>query len=61
MTDATVVDVAAFRKGLGDTGYVDGQNVTVGWEACCGLGTPEGGRIAGTLGAQGVTCQRRPR
>jgi hypothetical protein len=54
MTDATAVDVAVFLKGLGDTGYVDGQNVTVGWDACCGLGTPEGRKIAGILGAQGV-------
>jgi putative tryptophan/tyrosine transport system substrate-binding protein len=27
--DAAAVSVAAFRKGLGETGYVEGQNVTV--------------------------------
>jgi putative ABC transport system substrate-binding protein len=27
--DASAGDVAAFRKGLGETGYVEGQNVTV--------------------------------
>jgi len=27
--DVAVSDVAAFRKGLGETGYVEGQNVTV--------------------------------
>jgi hypothetical protein len=29
--------------------------VTVGWDACCGLGTPEGRSISGILGAKGVT------
>ena len=29
--DASAGLVAAFRKGLGETGYVDGQNVTVGY------------------------------
>jgi len=29
--DAMAVYMAAFRKGLGETGYVDGQNVTVGY------------------------------
>ena len=28
-TDASSGLVAAFRKGLGETGYVEGQNVTV--------------------------------
>jgi hypothetical protein len=72
MTDATAVDVAAFRQGFGDTGYVDGRNVTVeyhwpegycgsggcaasvGWDACCGLGTPDGRKIAGILGAREI-------
>jgi hypothetical protein len=59
MTDATAVDVAALRKGLGGTGCVDGQNVTVGWDACCGLGTPAGRSISGILGAKGVTTPQR--
>ena len=28
-TAAFTTNVAAFRKGLSDTGYVDGQNVTI--------------------------------
>jgi putative tryptophan/tyrosine transport system substrate-binding protein len=31
--DAYGSGAAAFRKGLGETGYVGGQNVTVGWKA----------------------------
>jgi kumamolisin len=36
----------------GDNG---GYAASVGWDACCGLGTPDGRKIAGILGAQGVT------
>jgi hypothetical protein len=30
--------VAAFREGLKETGYVEGQNVRVDWMLCRGLG-----------------------
>jgi kumamolisin len=36
----------------GDNG---GYAASVGWDACCGLGTPDGRKITGILGAQGVT------
>jgi len=37
--ESAAVLAAAFRKGLGETGYVEGQNVTVDWSRHLGDNT----------------------
>jgi kumamolisin len=44
-------------SGLNDVTYGDngGYAASVGWDACSGLGTPDGRKIAGILGVKGIT------
>jgi hypothetical protein len=47
--DAAAGAMAAFRKGLGETGYVEGQNVTVEYHWCPGPTNAHGRARDGVL------------
>ena len=64
--DANARYVAAFRKGLNETGYVEGQNVTVEYHWLEGqydrlrAGGRSGPPTGGTPASIAVGCRRRP-